>query len=332
MSTDQAVVYDVSDECVHPHDDAPLWQESSFLAWWSDAAGVGGVHRVGHEPNREIANVGIGVMRSDGTRYRRNEEGVPLDLALHAENRLGAGTASGESGSQVFMAGGPHYLEVREPGCELDLDFADYHPRFDYWSLTAEEAHREPFARGHFQVTGSVRGRLRLAGSTYDFEGVGHRDHSWGPRDWWLTNSHRQLCGGLGPEFAFAVMTVHLDNGILTRQGHVTRDGEITIATDMDVVVHTEIDGFSHRRAEARVLLEDGSEHLLAVDVQDATSWSCHEFWSVDGLGPVEVDGKRGGGGDAAISTNALRGRTPPTLGIRAAIDNGLTRRDGGAA
>jgi hypothetical protein len=259
-------------------------------------------------------------------RYRRSEEGIPLHEKLRTETRLGANAATGD-GLQVFMAGERSFLEVNEPGCELSLEFDDYHPRFDYWSLTQEEAHREPFARGHFQVTGGVRGTLRLGDSTYEFEGVGHRDHSWGPRDWSLTNSHRQLCGGLGPDLAFAVMSVHLGNGILTRQGHLFRDGEMTIATEMDVVIHTEIDGFSHRRGEARMLLTDGSEHSVAVAVEDATSWCCHEFWSVDGLGPVEIDGRKGGGGDAAISTNALRGRTPPTLGIRAAIDNGLTTR-----
>jgi hypothetical protein len=322
-----AVVYTEADDCVHPSDDDPRWQESSFLAWWADDAGVGGIHRIGHEPNRDVANVAIGVFSRDGWRYRRNEEGVPLRADLHTDDRLGAGALGGEPGLQVFTAGGPRFLVVDEPGCELELDFHDYHPRFDYWALTREEAHREPFARGHFQVTGGVQGRLRLGDSTYDFKGVGHRDHSWGPRDWWLTNSHRQLCGGHGPDLTFAVMTVHLDNGIVTRQGHVMRDNEIAIATEMDVVVHTEIDGFSHRRAEAHMVLDDGTEHDVAVDVQDATSWCCHEFWSVDGLGPVEIDGRSGGGGDAAISTNALRGRIPPSLAVRACITNGLTRR-----
>src|ERR1700724_1144719 len=50
------------------------WQDSAFLVWHAREAGIGGVTRIGHEPNHAggIAALWFGVMTTDGVRYRRN--------------------------------------------------------------------------------------------------------------------------------------------------------------------------------------------------------------------------------------------------------------------
>ena len=51
MSADTHTQYNESDEGLHPANDNPLWQESVLLHWYDQRQGIGGWHRVGHEPN-----------------------------------------------------------------------------------------------------------------------------------------------------------------------------------------------------------------------------------------------------------------------------------------
>lgn len=73
-------------------------------------------------------------------------------------------------------------VTVRTPTVELDLDFGAIAAPFSY--------HANPdglpawFALDRLEQSGRVRGSLRLGGATMIIDGPGHRDHSWGRRDW----------------------------------------------------------------------------------------------------------------------------------------------------
>jgi hypothetical protein len=67
------------DEGLHPANDDLDWQESAYFAWRDPASGLGGNHRIGNEVNRGTANLWCGVYHEDGTRFRHNEEDLPLN-------------------------------------------------------------------------------------------------------------------------------------------------------------------------------------------------------------------------------------------------------------
>ena len=52
MSGTTENLFPIEDECSHEIGPDPLWQESVVLTWWDHARGVGGFHRLGHEPGR----------------------------------------------------------------------------------------------------------------------------------------------------------------------------------------------------------------------------------------------------------------------------------------
>ncbi|MFF0279358.1 hypothetical protein ACFYSW_03525 [Rhodococcus aetherivorans] len=64
----------------------------------------------------------------------------------------------------------------------MEFTFAGIHPAFDYGS----NADGTPgyLAQNRYEQTGRIVGELRWRGEVYAFDGPGHRDHSWGTRDW----------------------------------------------------------------------------------------------------------------------------------------------------
>jgi hypothetical protein len=72
--------YDAFDEGTdEPDSSDPDWQESVFVHWYDVGQKVGGVHRIGHEPNRAGGRSALecAVFTADGTRFRRIEWELP---------------------------------------------------------------------------------------------------------------------------------------------------------------------------------------------------------------------------------------------------------------
>jgi hypothetical protein len=198
-------VYDARHELPHPPSGHPQWQESVLFAWRDERARIGGFFRSGHEPARGTRNVTWAVFTDDGERFRQHEEGVPLRNSDQLADGFG-------SGPEVWVRYSDH-LEHRAtlPDCEVALDFHDFHPRFRLPPLGRPE--ESDATHGHFEVSGSVRGSVRMCGRTHQVNGLFHRDHSWGPRDRAAILSHRWMVGTVGPDACFQLMT------LLTRTG-----------------------------------------------------------------------------------------------------------------
>ena len=101
-----------------------------------------------------------------------------------------------------------------------------------------------------------MTGEVTYEGRTTKVEGFGYRDHSWGPRDWQSGMlNHRWFTGTLGGELSFAAITAQARTGKLTRVGFIHRDGKGVRADGVDVIVHIEPDGLTHRGGELRLTL-----------------------------------------------------------------------------
>src|SRR5438093_482946 len=105
------------------------WQDSVFLAWHAHDAGIGGVFRIGHEPNHAggIAALWFGLVTRDGTRYRRNTTNAlgPADRREHAFGAL-------EGKYEISYDGRMRY-RVDDEDCRLELEVEDFYPRTDFF-------------------------------------------------------------------------------------------------------------------------------------------------------------------------------------------------------
>jgi hypothetical protein len=174
MSADTHTQYDESDEALHPANDNPLWQESVLLHWYDQRQGIGGWHRVGHEPNNRGGQAAIWsyVFDRSGWQYRRCGE-VPLTAA----DRFRDGFGAGETLQFRYHDGAAHW-HVKEDSLSAHLECRNLFPILDPFPHSDELA-KKRFAN-HFEVAGRVTGEVTYQGRTTKVEGFGYRDHSWG--------------------------------------------------------------------------------------------------------------------------------------------------------
>jgi hypothetical protein len=133
------------------------------------------------------------------------------------------------------------------PAVRLEYDFEAIHDAFSY--------HQNPdglpswFAQNRLEQTGHVTGFLEVAGRRIEWDRKGHRDHSWGPRNWgvphhwkWIvayTESGRAVNGWIWiakGEWGFA--------GYVVTDGITVPVSRIEAKTDYD-------DDMSQRRLDA---------------------------------------------------------------------------------
>jgi hypothetical protein len=309
--------YTSDDEGNHPPGTDPWWQESVFVHWYDPAVGVGGVHRIGHEPHTGEAALCCFVFDGDA-RYRRVER-VPLLPPETPRGFRGGGTT-------WDIEDGLPRLRVKEDGLELDLRMENFYDLTDFFPAGGSMV--EDFAKHHYETSGRVRGTATLQGRTYAIDGMCHRDHSWGPRRWdSVLLSHRWVSGTIGPELSFGSMAWHAVDNTIVQIGYVVRDGELTLATGIDVVTHLELDGITHRGGEITWSLADGSSLHARCTVVDGVVTGNHGVVWIDSLCEVVLDDGRTGYCDFEISNNPRGGTREIGLAMRAALDNGWSTR-----
>jgi len=118
----------------------------------------------------------------------------------------------------------------------------------------------------HYEQTGTVTGSMTIDGEKHDISGSGHRDHSWGVRDWSAPRAWTWLTCQFGDEMAFnlsrvAIESVDVFNGFLCYGGtnHPVRRAELE--TDF------EEDGLTQKAVRFRFEDVDGRAIEVAGDV-----------------------------------------------------------------
>lgn len=297
------------------------WQDSVFVTWHAEEAGIGGTMRIGHEPNHEggIAALWFGLVTADGQRYRRN-----LTAPLTDADRLvdGFGALGGRY-RQTFDGRVRH--RVSDDDLELDLEVEDFYPRTDFFPSDAGTV-SDDFASAHFETSGRITGHVRLGERDYQVDGLCHRDHSWGTRRWDTLLNHRWIPGTFGPELSFGSIAWHGIDGSVRQFGYLVRDGVVTLADDVDIAVTFEPDGTTYRGGSAVWTMPDGERFAIDCAPYDATISEHHGVAVVDAICALERDGKRGFC-DLEVSTNPRGGAGPITAALRANVTEGRSRR-----
>lgn len=219
--------YDESWDRPHPPGQHPSWQESDWLTFFDPAAGVGGIYRIGQEPNRGRGQPNLFVFALGGQRYlMRDLGGRGTDVVLAAGDRWESGYRVG--GHRVDAAGrGKLRFRWEYPETSADLAFHDSHYTPRDWSTSGkgEGIIATLNADGHLECGGKLRGRVRIGADSYDIDCFAHRDRSWGDRDHYMRRMRRAFgaWGTVGPEFSFAVMRLELITGETLVTGFVQR-------------------------------------------------------------------------------------------------------------
>ncbi len=317
-------MHDVADEGLHPAGDDPDWQESAYLAWRDPASGLGGNHRIGNELNRSTANLWCGVYHDGGTRFRCNDEALPLVRLSEA-----AGLCAGPQ--KIFHDGARLRFVLDGDGCRLDLEVVDEGERSyaNAQTFSGTGGTAGTIFSDNFHVFCRVRGSVEFDGLGAEIDAPAWRDHSWGVRRWDSFVSSRSFGGshGTGEEtlrFRFGSMVGV--NGSFFRRGSLERDGHPLPVAEAAMVVHVDDDSVRCPAAEVRYVLEDGTTTTVRIDTTGGMMGVTAQRYGWESVGDVSVDGRPGGWGFLESNLNARNGTSPPAFVLADALTNGVIR------
>jgi hypothetical protein len=114
----------------------------------------------------------------------------------------------------------------------LDHHFQAMHPAYNYGSHA--DGCPSFLADDRFEQSGRVKGVLRFDGRSLPFETFGHRDHSWGTRDWGVAQHWKWLISQAAPDLSVHFFEIEAVGRNILR-GYVWRDGRIAAVTGVDV-------------------------------------------------------------------------------------------------
>lgn len=166
----------VVDDLRHRPTSAENFSESKWFSFYDSTHDLWISSRIGLEVNRKRANRWL-VVAVDGKIALAD---LRSDLPLPSENW------------DDICVGGLHYRTVRTmhgyaisyrgPELEFNVLWEAETPIFDYRECA--EPLPPSLAAEHYEQSGTIRGSFHLDGRTLQLNGTGHRDHSWGVRQW----------------------------------------------------------------------------------------------------------------------------------------------------
>jgi hypothetical protein len=205
-----------------------------------------------------------------------------------------------------FRFGGLH---VRQPElrrtAEIAYESDAIRFRFDYTALHDPFSYRQNpdglpgwFAINRFEQTGWVRGFLEVGDRRVEWDRVGHRDHSWGTRNWGVPH-HWKWFIAYTPDGTRAVNGwIWIAYGEWGFGGYVVRDGELLPVTHIEH--HAEYDDdMTQRRLEAELVDVRGGSTRLVLDRFGLVELPTHDKMDtviMEAACRASIDGVAGGG------------------------------------
>nr|WP_295469606.1 hypothetical protein [Mesorhizobium sp.] len=91
------------------------------------------------------------------------------------------------------------------------------------------------FSLGHFNQHGRARGVIKVGDESWEIDGHGWRDHSWGPRYWQVIYFYRLFIANFPNGDGFMLLKITDQEGKVRRQGVLLVDGDYEEVLDLEV-------------------------------------------------------------------------------------------------
>jgi hypothetical protein len=185
----------VSDELVHPYDPAVWsWNESWYFSWIDLDGGPAGFFRLGLLPNQERALIWSYVIH-EGVWYGTEETRLRFDdfdlSAAMAYDRFGLRFhwTPSEPAAAFGYDGIVRVVTGRGAGgfVPIALDLHATPTTEVFGTGTGNDVGSEQYPASRFEQSMAVVGTVRIGDGTRSVRAAGHRDRSWGPRNWRVT-------------------------------------------------------------------------------------------------------------------------------------------------
>jgi hypothetical protein len=178
-----------------------------------------------------------------------------------------------DQGFDDWQVGGLHvHHHADAERADLTFDGEDVHVEYHFEAtspayLYSNHAEGSPqfIADDRHEQAGHISGVINFGGKEITFDGMGHRDHSWGTRHWGIAQHWKWFESQAGPELAVHFMELQMMGDRIFR-GYVYRDETMAEITDLQISYEFD-ENFFHHHFDAVVHDELGRETTLSGDV-----------------------------------------------------------------
>jgi hypothetical protein len=276
-----------ADDRRHQLADSALERESLIFVFFLPEEPVGVIAYTWVNGEHEAGCMGLVFGADNGRIAQFHSEGIKIGPEADFDDWT--------VGPMSLRHGDPHRVasvSFEHDGVALDFDFEATTPAFSY--------HDNPggcpkwLADNRLEQSGLVRGTLRMDGRLIEFDTTGHRDHSWGNRDWTAIHQYRWVNVQVGSDVAINFMHGSA-NDQQHELGYVDIDGAQAAIASVEVALDRDLEHFSYTGGS--FTLHDVLGRTTRIDVEDRTAlavWPAGGLESHDAGGYCSVNGTRG--------------------------------------
>ena len=261
------------DEYTHLLGPEPNFNESMYFNFFDRAHETGGFVRMGNRANEGYAEVTVCLYLPDGSvlfNYKRPEitdndrfdaGGMRFDVLepLLRHRTLYEGSAVHLVDPTQMADPSRAFRENPHKRIRLDLVHEAIGPLYGTAGAGRQaESPDQEFGRAHYEQHMRATGTLAIDGEEMQIDGLGLRDHSWGPRYWQALRYYRWLTCNFGPDFGFMGSEIVQHDGTRTQGGVIVRGETMDRVREIDIQTEFAPDSVYHQRFTARMGLEGG--------------------------------------------------------------------------
>ena len=242
---------DPQDEYTHPIEAAQNFNESMYFNVFDRAGRIGGWFRLANRPNEGRGEMSCCIYVPDGRigfmfarpECKTNDAFAGAGMTFEVTEPFKRVTVRYRGKLCVMVnpkdMADPAYAFKNNPVMEaqIDLEYEGVSPMFGGEPVNEDgskiqQKAEESFARGHYEQHMAGKGSITVAGQHFAIDGLGLRDHSWGPRYWQAIHWYRWLPMNFSRDFAMMVSITCAPDGTQRKGGMVLRNGEYVMIRD----------------------------------------------------------------------------------------------------
>jgi hypothetical protein len=280
------------------------WQESFYLGWADLHQGLAGAHHISLAPGGS-SHVWSWLLADGKVVARSQQHDLPLPTDDLENMRLG---------SLTVVAGDS--LRALDLGASFDNARADLSFRAICDPVEVNLNQDDTIlAERHYEAMGPVRGAVRIGDRTFEVDGAGWHDHSWGAREFKSNPSHRWLFAVFGDDLAFSVFSF-VTGARRASFGWVCDRGEILTVRRVAFHAIVNDDGMTPEGCDAEVFTEGGRGYHVRGVCQAHALMGGKGWFGVDGVTRFECAGRIGQGFLEVAELKTMTAEMAAELGV----------------
>lgn len=273
------------DDFTHPVGEETNFNESMYFNFFDPKKSLGGFVRLGNRANEGRAEMTVCLFLPDGrvlfsfnrAQIDNNDAfdagGLKFEVLEPSEKLRTTyeGRAIELENARELSDPGRAFSDSPRRTISLDLEHTACGPMYGSSKSKAEEERdaSKQFGKAHYEQHMRVKGQLKIEDEVMEIDGLGLRDHSWGPRYWQAIHGYEWLTMNFSPDFGAMISVIRRDPDSEKAAGVIIRGDEFLLIKDVSIETEYEDNGLYHKALDVTVETHEGETLQIRGDVEN---------------------------------------------------------------